>query len=169
MPKTNLALRPIEWREQQELILIRGIPYSGKSTLAQRICERHAPNAHWWEADMFFETDKGYIYNKELISQAHQWCKNRTYQSLKNGSNPVIVANTFTQMWQMVPYFNMCREFGCKLRIIELHTQYNPNHHNVPAEAIARFIRNWEPIDTTRLAGIDFYILTVNPGDHYVP
>lgn len=168
IPPVPLPMGVIRWASPEGpdsdlmLILIRGIPGTGKTTLAQRIVARML-GAHWWEADMFFETKEGYVYNPKKIAEAHEWCNLRVLQSLKLGANPVIVSNTFTRMWEMAPYFNICRTLGAKLQIIELYKEYG-SVHGVPEASMARMRAKWEQIDTRRLQGIDFHIITEHVG-----
>lgn len=52
-----------------EIVLIRGLPGSGKTTLAKEMqSHEHI------EADMYFEEDGIYKYRAEAIQQAHAWC-----------------------------------------------------------------------------------------------
>lgn len=84
------------------LIIVRGVPGAGKSTFA---IEKYVKpfNYKLIEADMFFIKDEVYTYDKSKISDAHQWCLSETIKALTNGEN-VIVANTFTRLWEVKPY-----------------------------------------------------------------
>lgn len=56
-----------------QLILIRGLPGSGKTTMAKTLYPDHV----LCEADQFFETDKGYIFDGSKIKEAHAYCFNK--------------------------------------------------------------------------------------------
>lgn len=89
------------------LLLIRGIPGSGKSTFAKQLSEE--TGAIHLEADMFFETVDGWKFQKELQGYAHDWCIAKTQEAIEQGLN-VIVSNTFSQKWEIDPYFNLCTD-----------------------------------------------------------
>ena len=120
-----------------QLFLIRGLPGSGKSTTAKAL-------ADWWEcvtleADMFFMVKGKYEFDPARIKLAHGWCQNEARKYLKDGTN-VIVANTFTQKWEMQPYIDM--EYA-SLQIIECKGQFQ-NVHGVPKQTIAKMAERWE-------------------------
>jgi predicted kinase len=126
------------------LTLIRGLPGSGKTTLAKILSHVERYQAVHVEADMFFERDGEYLYDKSKIHIAHAWCQDWTKGQLLSGRN-VIVSNTFTQMWQMQPYFDMAKELNCILNIIECKGQFG-NIHNVPKESLDKFRERWEEL-----------------------
>ena len=125
------------------LILIRGIPGAGKTTVAKGIramffnqIPAPYPAVHL-EADQFFlDADGVYTYRRELIGEAHQWCQLSTLQAMKNGRN-VIVSNTFTRYSEMLPYLHTAKEYDYKVQIIEVHGEFE-SVHNVPAETVKR-------------------------------
>ncbi|WP_375749834.1 ATP-binding protein [Vibrio sp. HN007] len=125
----------------QQFILIRGLPGSGKTTLAKKM--KTQLGAKHYEADMYFEDRHGnYVYDASKIVSAHRWCQEQTKQALKEGHN-VIVSNTFVQQWEMKVYEDMASEEGIELSVFICNGEYQ-NIHNVPEEVIDRMRQNWE-------------------------
>lgn len=127
-----------------KLILIRGLPGSGKTTLAKQMAEKQP--FELIEADMFFEIDGKYRFNPRLIKKAHEWCRVTTGVALASDLD-VIVSNTFTQMWEMKPYFKMARELNVDVEVIECKEVYK-NIHNVPKAVLDRMKARWEAMPT---------------------
>jgi len=117
-----------------QLILIRGLPGSGKSTLAKSLGFTH------FEADMFFGED--YQFDAIKLKDAHAWCQQSTEEALANGQN-VVVSNTFTQAWEMEPYFKMAKKWGVKPQVILCQGKFK-NIHNVPENAIERMRQRFQ-------------------------
>ena len=64
----NPHVPPVPSTELGELVLIRGLPGSGKSTMARAMV---ADGYVHFEADMFFTVDGTYAYNPSRIQDAH--------------------------------------------------------------------------------------------------
>lgn len=123
-----------------ELVLIRGIPGSGKSTMARSMIEYEH-----YEADMFFTDNNGaYNYDRDKIKDAHEWCQRETFKALASGKR-VVVSNTFTRRFEMEPYFEMAKTFGIEPNIIEATGQWD-SVHNVPKETIEKMRARFEKI-----------------------
>jgi len=116
-----------------KLILVRGLPGSGKSTIAKTL----TGYVHV-EADMYHYQDDKYCFKIENIKLSHEWCMAETENQLDAGKR-VVVSNTFTQMWEMEPYFNM----GVETSVIVAHGSFK-SIHNVPEEAIKRMADRFE-------------------------
>lgn len=114
------------------LTLIRGLPGSGKSTLARRL----AVGGIHLETDQYWERDGKYLFNPSRLGEAHQWCQDKTYTSLKDGHS-VVVSNTFTTVKELRPYFDIAKEFGQVPVVIVMQNQFG-NVHNVPRETLAK-------------------------------
>ncbi len=121
--------------ETPKLILIRGLPGSGKSTKAKvfgLIGYEH------YEADMFFIRDGRYVYDASRIRDAHAWCQRMTREALAQGRR-VVVSNTFTRLSELAPYLNM----SDGIRVVEARGNWN-NVHDVPPQTISRMAERWE-------------------------
>lgn len=98
-------------KNQAELVLIRGLPGSGKSTMAGALSR--AGYDHF-EADMFFMRGGKYEYNATRIRDAHAWCQKMTREALTKGRR-MVVSNTFTTLREIEPYRSMTKN----VRIIQ--------------------------------------------------
>jgi len=77
----------------KNLILVRGIPGSGKSTISKLLRGAHL------ETDMFFtnpETGE-YKFDYLKIKEAHAWCQRQAERCMEVGIEDLIISNTFTQ------------------------------------------------------------------------
>ncbi|XP_040123054.1 NEDD4-binding protein 2-like 2 isoform X6 [Oryx dammah] len=91
---------------QKLLILLRGLPGSGKTTLS-RILLGQSRDGIVFSTDDYFHHQDGYRYNVNQLGDAHDWNQNRAKQAINQGRSPVIIDNTNTQAWEMKPYVEM--------------------------------------------------------------
>ena len=126
--------------DMSNLILVRGLPGSGKSTFAKTL------NCIHYESDMFFlNSCGGYKYDGRLIGAAHDWCYAVTVKALRIG-NTVAVSNTFTQLWELDRYLTIPYILdGVNIRIVEMQTQYE-NIHNMPKGKLTAMASRWDKI-----------------------
>lgn len=123
--------------KRTELLLVRGLPGSGKSTYAKEM-----KGYIHLEADMYFMLNGRYIFNKEQLPEAHAWCISETKRHLKKG-NCVVVSNTFSTLYEMDPYFNLATELDIHLDVVVCRGEFN-TIHGVPEEIVNKMRDRWE-------------------------
>ena len=133
----------------QKLYLIRGVPGSGKSTYAKKLKDDLFEQGHsvtHYEADMFFMHDGKYNWNPKLLGLAHKWCFDSVFNSFNNGTEAVIVANTFVKLKDMNTYIEMAKKHDYEVTVYRMDNHFQ-NVHNVPNDVINRMTENFEDYD----------------------
>ena len=123
--------------EHVRLVLVRGAPGSGKTSFAAGLS-----GFELVEADQFFLVDGVYRYDREGVPEAHRWAQERTAGILVSGGR-VVVANTFTKLWELQPYFLM----GVPTKVYRCLGSW-PNEHGVPDEVVLRMKEGYQPHPT---------------------
>ena len=120
---------------QGELILLRGLPGSGKTTLAKIILQlRSTDEPEILSADDFFEDKEGdYIFDPTKLKEAHNYCQFRCSERMRQQKAKIVVANTFTQEWEMDEYFKMAERYNYRVHTVVVENRHgNENVHGVP-------------------------------------
>lgn len=127
---------------EKTLYIVRGCPGSGKSTFAEKLV---GSDFLVCEADKYFidkETGE-YKFDPSKIKDAHKWCQDmvETYMkdSLVNDQfyREIAVSNTFTQNWEMIPYFDLAKKYGYKVFTVIVENRHGgKNVHGVPDDKL---------------------------------
>lgn len=129
----------------QRLIIIRGIPGSGKSTYAKKLkrelFEQNKSCTHF-EADMFFMKDGKYNWNPKLIGLAHKWCYESVFNSFDKGTEIVIVSNTFVTLKEMANYIDTAKQRNIPVTVYRMNNEFK-NEHSVPDDVITKMKTNF--------------------------
>lgn len=125
--------------KQGELILLRGLPGSGKSTLAKIILQvRSTDEPEVLSADDFFINENGeYDFDSQKIKEAHNYCQFRCSERMRQQKARIVVANTFTQEWEMDEYFKMAERYNYRVHTVVVENRHeNKNIHGVPEDKL---------------------------------
>ena len=125
----------------KQLILLRGLPGSGKSTAAKLF-----DKALHFEADMYFlDADGNYQFDASKIKNAHNWCRDSVMDAMKEGHPIVVVSNTFTQEWEMEVYYLLAEELGYRvISMIVENRHAGKNIHGCPDDKIEQMRNRFE-------------------------
>ncbi|XP_027542555.1 NEDD4-binding protein 2 isoform X5 [Neopelma chrysocephalum] len=141
----------------QVLVLLRGVPGSGKSYLARNILEDN-PGGIILSTDDYFNKHGQYHYDPNCLGEAHDWNRKRAKEAFEMGISPIIIDNTNIQAWEMKPYITLAQQFKYKVTFREPDTwwKFKPkelerrNIHGVSKEKIKRMLERYERCLTVR-------------------
>ena len=122
----------------RDLILLRGLPGSGKTTLAKVLSEEGKFPVV--SIDDYFTDENGhYEFRFQENHLAYSDCETRVSEAMKEGISKIIVHNTFTMDWEMEPYEKLAANNGYRLHVATVENRHaGVNVHEIPQEHIER-------------------------------
>jgi predicted kinase len=124
---------------KKELFLLRGLPGSGKSTLARSLGGMHM------EADKYFMSSGKYEFDASQLRDAHNWCQNAVRVGMETQGQKIVVSNTFTQEWEMDPYYKLAEQYGYRVYSLVVENRHmGVNQHGVPADKLEQMKNRFE-------------------------
>ena len=124
----------------KELFLLIGLPVSGKSTFASLICYTVL------SADMYFEdSDGNYNFDGSKLKDAHRWCLSECEEDMMLETPAIAIANTFTQEWEMQPYYDLAEQYGYRVHSLIVENRHGGvNQHGVPDDKLEQMKNRFE-------------------------
>jgi hypothetical protein len=86
--------------------------------------------------------DGEYKFEPSKIKEAHKWCQDSVEQAMllnhTTGENEtIVVSNTFTQEWEMEPYYAMAESWDYRVFSIIVENRHSGiNQHGVPEDKL---------------------------------
>lgn len=130
----------------KRLILMRGLPGSGKSTKAKTF------GGVVLSTDDYFMVDGTYVFNSANMADAHEWNRVRCLSAMLIGKHTIVIDNTNSRSWEAAAYVSMARQHGYavvvqasvavwKNDVTECHAR---GSHGVPLAVIQAMAARWQ-------------------------
>ncbi len=125
---------------EKVLYIVRGVPGSGKTTFAKQL------TANVFEADhYFYDNDGNYNFIPSEIKDAHKECQQFVGFAMESNIQKIAVSNTFTQEWEMEPYFELAKKHSYKVFTIIVENRHGSiNQHGVPEDKVEQMKNRFE-------------------------
>lgn len=123
--------------EEKSLILLRGLPGAGKSTLATVLAMNADPV--YSVDDYFTDSNGNYLFDYRQNHVAYRLCEENTEKALASGKPRVFVDNTFTMEWEMKPYLEMAKKYNYRIFVLTVEKYHgSSNVHGIGHEQLEK-------------------------------
>lgn len=132
-------------QENTILILLRGLPGSGKTSLAKVLSE-NSKYPMYSVDDYFTNAETGeYLFDYKNNQYAYKQCQDQTEQSMRQKAKKILVHNTFTMAWEMEPYFKLASTYNYSLFVVTVENYHETgNVHEVSHEQLQKMAEKYK-------------------------
>jgi predicted kinase len=130
---------------KHHLILLRGLPGSGKTTLAALLSEQGTYPV--FSVDDYFTDPVTGAYHFEFKENhlAYKHCEEQTKAAMQQGASKIILHNTFTIGWELETYFKLAAQFDYTVFVCTVENYHgHQNQHDIPDEQIAKMAEKYK-------------------------
>lgn len=131
--------------DKNSLILLRGLPGSGKTTLAKILSENNTYPV--FSVDDYFTNEKTgeYVFNFHDNHLAYKQCEELTKDAMQQQLSKIFVHNTFTIDWELEAYFKLASKFNYSLFVVTVEKyHHNKNTHEVSDEQLQKMAEKYK-------------------------
>lgn len=119
------------------LIIVRGLPGSGKSSFAKLL---EQPGCIC-TADDYLMVEGKYIWSPERAGMAHKKCQNKCEELMRLQFPRVVIANTSTTDRELRPYYDLAKKYNYQVFSVIVENRHEgENEHNVPEETLKKML-----------------------------
>lgn len=121
------------------LILIRGLPGAGKSSLVEALLDAGA-DINCYATDDWFTNEEGeYHFNAKKLAEYHSQCLASVEWDMSDAFPCIAVHNTFSTESELLPYLNLAKKYGYRVVSVVVEKRHdNENVHGVPKSTITK-------------------------------
>jgi len=125
------------------LYIIRGLPGSGKTTLARVLAPYYNVSAD----DFMVDEEGNFCFDPERLGEVHKRCEIQVIEWMTQGHSVIAVHNTFGHLDHAKPYIDMASRYGYTPVLLEAQGNFT-SEHGVPAQTIKRMVATWDDTKT---------------------
>ncbi len=129
---------------EKSLILLRGLPGAGKTTLAHLLSENKYPV---FSIDDYFTDPKSGEYKFDFAQNhlAYKQCEANTEGAMVNCVSKIFIHNTFTLDWEIEPYFKLAQKYSYTVFVATVENWHNSkNDHGISEEQVKKMAEKYK-------------------------
>jgi predicted kinase len=134
--------------QDADVVIMRGISGSGKTYFAKQNLSYHVVAS----ANDYFTVNGRYLYDRERLGEAHEYCFNMFMRGIEDGER-VVVDNTNIELKEFEKYVVTAMDYGLKTCVVNLlcppAVAFRRATHGVPLDKIIwtfeRLDKVWVP------------------------
>jgi len=132
---------------KKSLFLLRGLPGSGKSAIANELSEEGKYPVYSVD-DYFTDLHTGsYQFEYDKNHLAYSQCLTNVESAMKKEAEKIFVHNTFTMEWEMEPYFRMAVMYQYIVHVMTVENRHGQkNIHDIPHELIEKMAEKYKVV-----------------------
>lgn len=127
-----------------QLIILRGLPGSGKTTIAKSLSEENKYPV--FSIDDYFTNPTTGEY-KFIFSENHlayKQCEEKTEKAMQEQKQKIILHNTFTMNWEIEPYFLLAKRYQYDVFVLTVEKYHEgENTHQVSHEQLKKMAEKY--------------------------
>ncbi|MEP7264561.1 MAG: AAA family ATPase [Bacteroidota bacterium] len=128
------------------LILLRGLPGSGKSSVADLLSENGRYPVLSVD-DYFTDEQRNYSFRFDENHLAYKHCEERTQNYMLNKQEKIFLDNAFTLEWEMEPYFRMAAENSYFIFVLTVENRgHNKNIHGITDDQLQKMAEKYKVV-----------------------
>ncbi len=130
----------------RDLVILRGLPGSGKSELAKLLSEDGRYPVFAID-DYFTDANGVYQFKFDENFKAYEHCQSRTEQAMNSAVPKIFLDNVFSLEWEMEPYFKLAGHYQYRVHVLTVENRHHSgNQHGVSQDQIQRMAEKYKVV-----------------------